>query len=122
MPIRARIANGTKEMNVIAVATYATPCTKYVNIFISVHLDDQPRKILSQKANYSNNYFISILKANLAFIFIFNMKINLQILPKQWRLSSKAHVVTSQNNIIFVYHLVQVDSSRERRANDISSK
>jgi len=109
-------------MNLIAVATYATRCTKYVNIFISVLLDDQPRKSLSQMANYSNNYFISILKANLAFIFRFNMKINLQILPKQWRLSSKAHVVTFQNNIIFVCHLVQIDSSRERRAKDTSSK
>jgi len=45
VPIRARIANGTRELNVTHVATYATHCTKYVNIFISVHLDDQPRKI-----------------------------------------------------------------------------
>jgi len=45
VPIRARIANGTRELNVTGVGTYATRYTKYVNIFISVHLDDQPRKI-----------------------------------------------------------------------------
>jgi len=40
VPIRARIANRTRELNVTAVATYTARYTKYVNIFISVHLDD----------------------------------------------------------------------------------
>jgi hypothetical protein len=43
-PIIARIANGTREVHVTAVVTYSSRNTKYVNICISAHLDDQPRK------------------------------------------------------------------------------
>jgi hypothetical protein len=74
------------------------------------------------KASSSNTYFISIVRANLVFIFRVEGKMNLQILRKRRNLSAKLHGVTSQKRVIFVYHRVQISSKHERRAKDISGK